>query len=215
MGFSKADSKGGHQTEKFSDTAETQLVPLIIHTQAVKQAVIQEERGQEDFAPTFLGILDIPDRPRFSRGEQIVLTDHVNLKVKLPEKGSVELRKIPKEEQNQGKVEPIESLQNDNEFLLLGLEPEKTYLIKASLNSENRLEEQEKEIFLKTDSVVEFNKKGQINIENKEDNSSGLEILGENSGSPSSKSSHLFAYLLIGLVNLAGILIIAKILKKN
>lgn len=215
MGFSKADSKGGHQSEKFSDTDETQLVPLIIHTQAVKQAVIQEERRQEDFAPTILGILDIPDRPRFSRGEQIVLTDHVNLKVKLPETGVVELRKIEKEGQSQGKDVLIESLQNDYEFLFLGLEPEKTYLVKASLDSKNSLEEQEKEIFLETDSVVEFNKKGQINIENKEDNSSELEILGENSGSPSSKSSHLFAYLLIGLVNLAGILIIAKILKKN
>lgn len=234
MGFSKADSKGGHQSDKFSGIDETQLVPLIIHTQNIKTGVIQEERGQEDFAPTLLGILDIPDRPRFSEGEQILLTGHVNLKVKLPEAGSVELRRTEKakEDAEENKDnndnddnrnvketdELISSLKNDNEFLFLGLEPEKPYLVKVILNSGNNLENEEKEVFLKTDSVVEFEKKGQISIESKEDNSSITGILGGNpgtSGISGSNSSHLLAYLLIGLINVIGIIIIAKILKKG
>jgi 2,3-bisphosphoglycerate-independent phosphoglycerate mutase len=239
MGFSKADSKGGHQSDKFSGIDETQLVPLIIHTQNIKTGVIQEEHGQEDFVPTLLGILDIPDRPRFSEGEQILLTGHVNLKVKLPEAGSVELRKTEKgiedseekketteenEDNNDNNRnvketdELISSLKNDNEFLFLGLEPEKPYLVKVALNSGNNLENEEKEVFLKTDSVVEFKKKGQISIESKEDNSSITGILGGNpgtSGISGSNSSHLLAYLLIGLINVIGIIIIAKILKKG
>src|SRR5690606_6197367 len=91
MGFSKDDSKGGHQSEKYSVTDEAQLVPLIIHAQDVETGILTEEYGQEDFAPTLLGILDIPDKPRFAEGNQILLTDHVNLRVELPEKGSAEL----------------------------------------------------------------------------------------------------------------------------
>ena len=241
MGFSKANSKGGHQSDKFSGTDETQLVPLIIHAQNIKKGIIQEEHGQEDFAPTLLGILDIPDRPRFSEGEQILLTGHVNLKVKLPEAGSVELRRTDKagedseekkedaeknednnDNDDNGNVKEIDelisSLKNDNEFLFLGLEPEKPYLIKATLNSGNNLENEEKEVFLKTDSVVEFKKKGQINIESKENNNSVSGTLGGNpgnSGNSGIKSSHLLAYLLIGLINIIGIIIIAKILKKG
>ena len=93
MGFSKDDSKGGHQSEKFTSTDEAQMVPLIVHTQDVESGVVSGKHGQEDFAPTLLGVLDIPDRPRFAEGKQILLTDHVNLKVELPEKGSAELRK--------------------------------------------------------------------------------------------------------------------------
>ena len=79
MSFSKADSKGGHQSEKFSVIDEAQLVPLIIHAQDVETGILTEEYGQDDFAPTLLGILDIPDKPRFAEGNQILLTDHVNL----------------------------------------------------------------------------------------------------------------------------------------
>jgi len=234
MGFSKANSKGGHQSDKFSGIDETQLVPLIIHTQNIKTGIIQEEHGQEDFAPTLLGILDIPDRPRFSKGEQILLTDHFNLKVKLPETGSIELRRVEKAREDaeenkdnedkddnrnvKGIDELISSLKNDNEFLFLGLEPENSYLIKAALNSGNSLEVEEKEVFLKTDTVIEFKKKGQLNIESKEDNNSVSGILDgnpESSGISGSNSSHLLAYLLIGLINIIGIIIIAKILKKS
>jgi hypothetical protein len=112
----------------------------------------------------------------------------------------------------------ISSLKNDNEFLFLGHEPEKPYFIKATLNSGNSLENEEKEVFLKTDSVIEFEKKGQINIDSKENNNSVSGILGGNpgnSGNSGLKSSHLLSYLLIGLINIIGIIIIARILKKG
>ncbi|HET8688880.1 MAG TPA: sulfatase-like hydrolase/transferase, partial [Methanosarcina sp.] len=212
MGFSKDDSKGGHQSEKFADTDETQLVPLIIHAQDVKSGILREEHGQEDFTPTLLGILDIPDRPRFAEGKQILLTGHVNLKVTLPEKGSVEI-------QEDGNV--IASLKNDDQFLFLGLEPGSACTVRAALESGNKLEEQEKKVLLETDSVVEFTEKGQKGEENiksdtdsEKNSTSAASFVKGNSGSSDSGLKHLIGYLVIGIINLVGIIIIAKILKK-
>ena len=216
MCFSKADSKGGHQSEKFSVTDEAQLVPLIVQAQDIESGVIRGKHCQEDFAPTLLGILDIPDRPRFTEGKQILLTDHVNLKVKLPEEGSVELRK-------DGKV--IASLNSDDQFLFLGLEPGSACKVKAALDSGISLEEQEKKLTLETDSVVEFIEKGQKIKEKSEENAepdkgskkssiSAASILKGNSGNSNSDLKHLIGYFVIGIVNLAGLLIIAKVLKK-
>lgn len=225
MGFSKDDSKGGHQSEKFTETDEAQLVPLIVHSQDVESEILVEKHGQEDFAPMLLGILNIPDRPRFAEGKQILLTDHVNLKVELPEKGSVELRK-----NGNGKDEPVKvkdgnivaSLQHDDEFLFLGLEPESTYTVRATLDSENSLEEREKKLTLETDSVLEFTEKGQKIEGNSEDNpesdsgkNSTAGFSKKESGKSSSSLTHLIGYFIIGLVNIAGIVIIAKILKKS
>ena len=100
--------KEGINPKNSQATEEAQLVPLIVHAQDVKSGVVSGKHGQEDFAPTLLGVLDIPDRPRFAEGKQILLTGHVNLKVKLPEKGSAELRK-------DGNI--IASLKNDDQFL--------------------------------------------------------------------------------------------------
>jgi 2,3-bisphosphoglycerate-independent phosphoglycerate mutase len=213
MGFSKDDSKGGHQSEKFTDTDEAQLVPLIIHAQDVKNEILREKHGQEDFAPTLLGILDVPDRPKFVEGKQILLTGHVNLKVELPEKGSVELRK-------NGNV--IASLKNDDQFLFLGLEPRSTYTVRAALDSGNSLEEQEKKLTLETDSVTEFTEKGYKSEENAKSNTdsekNSTSVAGfvkGNSETSGSNLKHLIGYPVIGLVNLAGIVIIAKFLKKS
>lgn len=216
MGFSKNDSKGGHQSEKFTETDEAQmipLIPLIVHAQDVKSDILRGKHNQEDFAPTLLGILDIPDRPRFAEGKQILLTGHLNLKVELPEKGSTELRK-------NGNI--IASLKNDDKFLFLGLEPGNSYTIKATLESGNSLEEQEKKLTLDTDSILEFTEKGQKKQENVESNMDSEKnssftagFVNENSGNSGSGLKHLIGYLVIGLVNLAGIVIIAKILKKS
>ncbi len=213
MGFSKDNSKGGHQSEKFMDIDETQLVPLIVHAQDVKSEILREKHGQEDFAPTLLGILDIPDSPRFAEGKQILLTGHVNLKVELPEKGSAELRK-------NGNV--IASLKNDNQFLFLGLEPGNTYTVRAVLDSGNSLAEQEKKPTLDTDSVLEFTEKGKKNKEKAEsdtdsgkNSTSAAGFVNGNSETFGSNLNHLVGYLVIGIVNLVGIVIIAKILKKS
>ena len=213
MGFSKDDSKGGHQSEKFSGTEETQLVPLIVYAQDIESGVVSGKHGQEDFTPTLLGVLDIPDRPRFVEGKQILLTGHVNLKIKLPEKGSAELRK-------DGNL--ITFLKNDDQFVFLGLEPGSTYMVRAALDSGKSLEEQEKEVLLETDSVVEFMEKGHKTTENvesdlgsEENTTSMAGFLKGNSGASNSNLKHLIGYFVIGLVNLAGIAVIAKILKKN
>lgn len=217
MSFSKADSKGGHQSEKFSVTDEAQLVPLIIHAQDVETGILTEEYGQDDFAPTLLGILDIPDKPRFAEGNQILLTDHVNLKVELPEKGSAELQK-------DGNV--IATLKNDNEFVFLGLEPGSTCTVRAALDSGKSLEEQEKKLTLKTDAVIEFTERGlksdKKGVRDREsdantikDSTSSASFAKGKSGTSDSGLTPLIGYFVIGLVNLVGLVFIAKILKKS
>jgi len=212
MAFSADDSKGGHQSEKYSGSDEAQMVPLIIYAQDVESGVIKGEFGQEDFAPTLLGILDIPDRPRFAKGEQILLTGHVNLKVILPEKGTVELRK-------DGKT--LESAGNDDRFIFLGLEPNKSYTIRAELDSGKSLEAKEKEVFLETDSVIDFGEEGNVKEKNEYSSAESKEgissagVLGEGNSLFSRKSSYLIGYFLIGIINLAGFFIIMKILKRN
>jgi bisphosphoglycerate-independent phosphoglycerate mutase (AlkP superfamily) len=211
MAFSADGSKGGHQSEKFSGSDEAQMVPLIVYAQDVESGVLRGEFGQEDFAPTLLGILDVPERPRFAQGEQILLTGHANLKVKLPEKGSVELRK-------DGKV--IESAGNDDQFIFLGLEPDNSYTVRAVLNSGNSLEEKETEIFLKTDSVIEFGSKGaetkeiESSLAGKTEETSSAGVFGDGYSIFDRNSRHLIGYFLIGAINLAGFFIIMKILKK-
>jgi 2,3-bisphosphoglycerate-independent phosphoglycerate mutase len=213
MAFSKDSARGGHQSDKLSASEEAQLIPLIVYTKDVKSGIIGGEYGQEDFAPTLLSILDIPDRPRFMKGKQITLTDHANLRVKLPSKGLVELLK-------DGKT--VASPKNDDQFLFLGLDPGSKYMIKATLDSGNSLEEQEKEIILESDYVIEFKEKeyndlkaSKIESGSGKKTSSEENFLKKGTGTSSSGSEHLIAYLLIGLVNLVGLVIIAKILKKN
>ncbi|AKB78108.1 hypothetical protein MSHOH_1625 [Methanosarcina horonobensis HB-1 = JCM 15518] len=211
MAFPAEGSKGGHQSEKYSVSDEAQLVPLIVSAQDVEIGVIEGEFGQEDFAPTLLGILDIPDRPRFAEGEQILLTGHVNLEVILPEKGTVEIRK-------DGKV--LESSGSDNQFVFYGLEPEKSYTIRAVLDSGKGLAEKEKEVFLKTDSVIDFGKKGTgegKSAYSSTESKAGINFAGiseEGNSIFGRNSNHLIGYFLIGAINLAGFFIIMKILKK-
>jgi len=211
MAFSADDSKGGHQSEKYSVSDEAQLVPLIVSAQDVESGIIRGEFGQEDFAPTLLGVLDIPARPRFAEGEQILLTGHVNLKVILPEKGTVELRK-------DGKT--LESAGNDDQFIFLGLEPDKSYTIRAVLDSGKSLEAKEKEIFLETDTVIDFGEEGaggeksEYSPTGSKEGISSAGVSGKVDSIFGRNSTYLIGYFLIGAINLAGFFVIMKILKK-
>ncbi len=214
MAFPTDDSRGGHQGEKYSVSDEAQLVPLIVRAPDVESGLIKGEFGQEDAALTLLGILNVPGKPRFTDGEQIVLKSYVNLEVKLPGEGSVELLKAGK---------PIASPKNDNEFLFLGLEPDFTYTVKATFEGENGQEEKEEELFLETDSVIEFR---DLELKPGADDGSGIESatasdaqMGRSSGAGSNgifgvSFGQLIGYFLIGLINLTGLVVIAKILKK-
>lgn len=202
-----------------------------MHTQDVESGIIRGKHGQEDFAPTLLGVLDIPDRPRFAEGKQILLTDHVNLKVELPEKGSVELRKNGNGKDGnvkEGNVKDgsiVASLQHDDEFLFLGLEPESTYTVSATLDSGNSLKNRKKSSLLKPTRYWNSPKKGRKSKKVVKKVQNQIQVLEKKfycwvlkkkeSGKSNSSLTHLIGYLLIGLVNLVGIVIIAKILKKK
>ncbi len=81
MKFSTANSKGGHSSEKYSDTPESQRIPLIIYSPGIESKAVLDVREQKDIAPTILSLLDIVDRPIYCDGRAIQIRSYVNLKI--------------------------------------------------------------------------------------------------------------------------------------
>lgn len=218
MAFPSDDTKGGHQSEKYAVSDEAQLVPFIVHAPGVKNGPLPGEYGQEDIALTLLALLDIPERPRFADGEEIFQKGYVNLKVRLPEKSSVKLQS-----QEQDFVPPAV----DDEFLFLGLKPGSYTLSAFSEDGAGAEKTLEKELSLDGDSVLDFSVVEPVTLENKDtERINGPNSLEMEASSPDGSEGrsqglfglsfkHLAGYLLIGLINFVGFVLIVKILKER
>lgn len=209
MAFPTPESNGGHQADKYTVSDEAQMVPLIVHAPGVETGVLGGKYGQEDIAPTLLSLLNIPERPRFSDGEVIFEKDYANLKVILQETGSVKLLDGGSGS-GSGNWKELASSGADDEFLFLGLEPGRNYKLVVSGGGAAI----EKEVFLEDDTILDL----AVMVP---EASQGREPTG-NGAVPSSQApvsglgfKRFVGYLLIGLINLGGLLIIARILKGN
>lgn len=236
MAFPTADSKGGHQSEKYAVSDEARMVPLIVHSPGVKTGVLEGKYGQEDIAPTLLSLLNIPERPRFSDGEELFEKDYANLKVILQKAGSVKLLEggSGRVNNNGGKDgyrnEDINGNGNeggnenwkelavsgtDDEFIFLGLEPDLNYKLLVSEGG-NVIE---KEVFLEGDTVLDLTVVAPEASKNREPTGKGDAPSGDSgdlSRPPVSGLGfkHFVGYLLIGLINLGGLVLIARVLKQ-
>lgn len=72
---------GGHASEKYAKTLETQRVPLIINGPNIRKDIISGIYGQEDVAPTLLSGLDIMEVLPCSDGDIIPVKEYANLRV--------------------------------------------------------------------------------------------------------------------------------------
>lgn len=188
MSFPTIDSRGGHQSDKYSVMDESQKVPLVIVAKDVDTSVIEGRFGQEDIAPTILEVLNLPGNLRAVDGTAIPVKDYVNLKVNVPEKGELILMK------NDEIL--FENIIHDT-VSLLGLEQNTDYVLKyVSTSDSNDVMEQ----VINTESSMIVN------------------MFTSSKQSTSDKSFKNPRYIvggtLIGIVNLAGLVMIRKILKE-
>ena len=188
MAFAADDVRGGHQAEKYAITSEAQMIPFIVHAPNLKieAEVINGKFGQEDIAPTLLGILNIPNELRYTDGSDIGLKDYVNINVDTPASSSVELVR-------DGVI--IASASNDDEYLFVGLESGVNYTVRAS-GEQNEVMEQE--VFADSDMTIEF---------------TAHAMTSENEGG-SQNMRHLIGGILIVLINVIGLVAIVRILKE-
>ncbi|HJH30975.1 MAG TPA: phosphoglycerate mutase [Methanosarcinaceae archaeon] len=193
MAFAADNTRGGHQSEKYAVTSEAQMIPFIVHAPNVKEAVIDGKYGQEDIAPTILGILNIPNGLRFADGNDIGLKDYVNIKVDVPFSSDVELV-------HDGIT--IASASGDDEYLFLGIEPGVNYTVRVS-DPDNidqpvvKNELWEQEVFADADTMIEFK----------------LPVASGNNGI-SRNTQYLVGGVLILLINAIGLAVIVRIIKK-
>ncbi|MDY0387583.1 MAG: sulfatase-like hydrolase/transferase [Methanolobus sp.] len=188
MSFPTVDSRGGHQSDKYSVMDESQKVPLVIAAKDVDSSVIEGRFGQEDFAPTMLEVLNLPGNLRAADGTVIPVKDYVNVKINVPEKGELILMK------NDEIL--FENIIHDT-ISLLGLEQDTDYVLKyVSTSDSNDVMEQ----VINTESSMIVN------------------MFASPKQSTSDKSFKNPRYIvggsLIGIVNLAGLVMIRKILKE-
>jgi bisphosphoglycerate-independent phosphoglycerate mutase (AlkP superfamily) len=188
MAFPTNDSKGGHQAEKYSVMTESQKVPLIISADGIENVVTEGEYYQEDIAPTILEVLDIPGKLRLTDGEAIPLKDYANIEVIIPEEGEITLAS---DDLVLFKDEVRENI------AFRGLEPDADYMLTFIPSSD-------------LDNTVQqsFNTGSDISIK----------LLTPKQRPKSDKSYQNSRYIvggiLIGAVNLTGLLMIRKVLKE-
>ncbi len=188
MGFTSSDSKGGHQSDTYSGMDETQMVPFLVHAPDVPAKVFYEAHGQEDIAPTVLSILNLPNGLKNSRGCQIPVKAHTTLGVRGPSTGTVELW---------SGGETIQRASNDDDYLFIGLDREKRYVVKFIPDDTGSLI-LEQEIEPGFDQIVVFT----------------MDIT-DSAGADYQRPRYMIGAFLIILINLIGLLYIIRILKSN
>ncbi|WP_292470636.1 sulfatase-like hydrolase/transferase [Methanolobus sp.] len=188
MAFPTADSRGGHQSDKYSVMTESQKVPLVIAAKDVNTGVIEGKFGQEDIAPTILEVLNLPGKLRAADGTAIPVKDYVNLKVNVPEEGELILMR-------NNEILFENTIQEDISFM--GLEPDIDYILKYVSSSDSD-DEIEKLINVESSTIVDMF------------TSSKQSTHGESYQNP----RYIVGGTLIGVVNLAGLILIRKVLKE-
>ncbi|MGP8320269.1 MAG: sulfatase-like hydrolase/transferase [Methanosarcinaceae archaeon] len=193
MAFAADNTRGGHQSEKYSITSEAQMIPFIVHAPNVEKSIINGEYGQEDIAPTILAILDIPNGLLFVDGSDIGLKDYVNIKVDVPFISDVELM-------HDGMT--IASASGDDEYLFLGIEPGVNYTVHMgdpdNVGQSVKNYSKKQEVFAVADMIIEFEP----------------QIVASGNNGTSRNTRHLVGGILILLINAIGLVIIVRILKK-
>ncbi|MGM0771117.1 MAG: sulfatase-like hydrolase/transferase [Halobacteriota archaeon] len=189
MAFQSSDGRGGSKSDKYASQPEVLRIPFIVTSKNLKSETLEDEFGQQDIAPTILSVLDIPDEMRFSNGGSIASKGYVNFKVILPEVGDVTIYRGN---------ETISSAGGDNSYVFYGLEQYEQYNIVMKTSDPGNT--MEMSLFSETDKVIRFIPQSEV--------SKPLE-------SPEKKETlRTFGSVVIILINLAGLGIIFRIIKK-
>jgi hypothetical protein len=133
MSFATLNARrGGHSSEKYLTKLESVRIPLIILSPNTVTGVIDGEYGQEDIAPTLLGVLDLPLNLQYANGNAINVKKYASIFVRSDPKYQVSLW-------NKGQIVSIGS---DSELIFSGLPLNSSYTLKATgdgLNFEEKV----------------------------------------------------------------------------
>ncbi|WP_440952163.1 sulfatase-like hydrolase/transferase [Methanococcoides sp. FTZ1] len=190
MAFQSADGRGGSKSDKYSSQAEVLRIPFIVTAKNLRSEVLEGEFGQQDIAPTILSVLDLPNEMRFSNGKALGSKDYVNLKVILPEPAAVTIF---------SDNETISTANGDDSYIFYGLEQYKQYNVIVETEEDTDLI-MEKAVYSDSDRIIRFDPATSVS---KETNDTGQK-----------NTLRTFGSVLIVLINLAGLVIIFRIMKK-
>ncbi len=160
MSFATLNARrGGHSSDKYSTRLESLRIPLVILSPNTVTGVIGGEYGQEDIAPTLLGVLDLPSHLQYSDGNAINVKKYASIFVISDPKYQVSLWN------NGQKV----SERSDSELIFAGLPLNSSYTLKATgegLNFEEKvsLDSDKQFNFIKPDSGPGISNRGLIAI---------------------------------------------------
>ncbi|WP_319507521.1 hypothetical protein [uncultured Methanolobus sp.] len=167
---------------------ESQKVPLVIAAKDVDIGIMEGQFGQEDVVPIILEVLNLPGKLRASDGTAIPVKDYVNLKVTVPEEGKLILMR---------NNEILFENTINEAISFIGLEPDIDYVLKYASSSDS------------DDEIEKLTNVG----------SSTIVDMFTSSKQPTSDKSYqnpryIVGGTLIGAVNLAGLILIRKVLKE-
>ncbi|WP_082087272.1 sulfatase-like hydrolase/transferase [Methanococcoides methylutens] len=190
MAFQSADGRGGSKSYKYASQPEVFRIPFVVTSKNLKSEILEGEFSQQDIAPTILSVLDIPDEMRFSNGRSLASKDYVNFKVILPEAGTVTIYRAN---------ETISRASGDDSYIFYGLNRNEHYNIVVETAGETGTI-MERNVFSDTDQIIRFSPSPDIS---------------KPSESPEKKDTlRIFGSVLIVMINLAGLGIIFRIIKK-
>ncbi len=160
MSFATLNARrGGHSSDKYLTRLESMRIPLVILSPNTVTGVIGGEFGQEDIAPTLLGVLDLPSHLQYANGNAINVKKYASIFVRSDPKYQVSLWN------NGQKV----SEQSDSELIFSGLALNSSYTLKATgegLDFEEKvsLDSDKQFNFIKTDRGSSISNRGLIAI---------------------------------------------------
>ncbi|KGK99619.1 hypothetical protein LI82_01210 [Methanococcoides methylutens] len=190
MTFQSADGRGGSKSDKYASQPEVLRIPFIVTSRNLDNEVPEGEFGQQDIAPTILSVLDLPDEMRFTNGRSLASKSYVNFKVILPETGTVTISRSN---------ETIADATGDDSYIFYGLERDKQYDIRVKTTEEPEML-LERTVYSDTDQVIRFDPMPDVS---------------EASGDAGQKDiRRTLGSILIILINLAGLGIIFRLIKK-
>jgi membrane-anchored protein YejM (alkaline phosphatase superfamily) len=190
MAFQSADGRGGSKSDKYASQPEVLRIPFIVTSKNLRSEVLEGEFGQQDIAPTILSVLDLPDEMRFSNGRPLGSKGYVNLKVILPEAGNVTIFRDN---------EIVSRATGNDSYIFYGLDQYEQYSVVLEATKETGTT-QERNVFSDTDKVIRF--------------SPSPDISKPVDGPEQKDTLRTVGSVLIVLINLAGLGIIFRIMKK-
>ncbi|SET02088.1 Phosphoglycerate mutase (BPG-independent, AlkP superfamily) [Methanococcoides vulcani] len=190
MTFQSADGRGGSKSDQYASQPEVLRIPFIVTSKNLNNELLEGEFGQQDIAPTILSVLDLPDEMRFTNGRSLASKGYVNFKVILPETGTVTIYKGN---------EMIADAMGDDSYVFYGLEQNSQYNIRVKTAEEpDRI--LERTVFSDADHVIRFDSTPDVS---------------KGSGDADQKGTRrTIGSVLIVLINLAGLGIIFRLIKK-